>query len=243
MPLCVLGCEGLLPWQGCAPLYGQRTPGNPQPSAHLLAGGERLNQFLHSARAVGVERHVDQLTVLSGAAQHLQGRAGQGTGGREERREEGGKARWRGGGRRRAVACAAPVAAPPAGPLLLSISYPLQLRIPPSAASHTPPNATHSRTHLQALLLAAPVQQFLDEIVAKGVLHQVNQLVQNLLQAGRERRERAGKAAQRGDTSVVGCGQTIRGRGLPKPLLLYPHQLGAASALHSRPQPQLVVWK
>ena len=35
-------------------------------------------------------------------------------------------------------------------------------------------------SHLQALLLRTPVQQLLDEVVAKGVHHQLNQVVQHL---------------------------------------------------------------
>ena len=37
-----------------------------------------------------------------------------------------------------------------------------------------------TQAHLQPLLFRASVQQFLDEVIAKGVHHELNQVVQHL---------------------------------------------------------------
>lgn len=41
------------------------------PPARLLPAGQRLDELLHGARAVRVERHIDQLAVARHLAQHL----------------------------------------------------------------------------------------------------------------------------------------------------------------------------
>lgn len=42
-----------------------------KPSTHLLPRGERLDELLDGARAVGVERHAHQLPPLARSLQHL----------------------------------------------------------------------------------------------------------------------------------------------------------------------------
>ena len=54
------------------------------------------------------------------------------------------------------------------------------------ALRHAAPSAHPPAPRLQALLLGAAVEQLLDEVVAKGVHHQVHQLVQDLLQTWAE---------------------------------------------------------